>query len=32
LQEHAREFVLHLRGKAAHGFEGVFEQLGHALL
>jgi hypothetical protein len=29
LQEHARKFVLHLGGKAAHGFEGVFEQFSH---
>jgi hypothetical protein len=29
LQEHARKFVLHLGGKTAHGFEGMFEQFSH---
>jgi hypothetical protein len=30
LQEHACEFVLYFRRKAAHRLDGLFEQFGHA--
>jgi hypothetical protein len=29
LQEHAREFVLYFRRKAAHRLDGLFKQFGH---